>query len=166
MSSGQASEQQASRRASNRGNGKWASRQASERASEWESGRMSGRVREWAREWAREWESGWRSERAGLWASGRDKGGKRGERGEQQQFFFSVHHHPNFYDFFLRAIAPFAGISPSFSVENVCQSVWSSLWQTSTLWRVAINRLCLRQLFLRGVLPQCPGCAILQAYTE
>ena len=29
--------------------------------------------------------------------------------GKWQQFLFSVHHHPNFYNFFLRAIAPFTG---------------------------------------------------------
>ena len=50
-------------------------------------------------------------ERAGQWASRRGKGGEQGERGERQQFLFLVHHHPNFYDFFLRAIAPFTGIS-------------------------------------------------------
>ena len=60
---------------------------------------------EWESEQAREWAS----EQAGQWASGRGKGGERGEQSKQQQFFFSVHHHPNFYDFFLRAIAPFTG---------------------------------------------------------
>ena len=84
---------------------RWAGEQVSKRAREWASERAGGQAREWA------------SERAGQWASGRDKGGKQGERGERgeqgerQQFLFSVHHHPNFYDFFLRAIAPFTGIS-------------------------------------------------------
>ena len=41
----------------------------------------------------------------------RPKGeGKQGE-GEQKQLPHSLHHHPNFYDFFLRAIAPFTGKS-------------------------------------------------------
>ena len=50
---------------------------------------------EWESEQAREWAS----KQAGQWASGPGKGGKRGEQGERQQFFFSVQHHPNFYDF-------------------------------------------------------------------
>ena len=54
--------------------------------------------------------SGQASERVGQWASGRGKGGEQGERGERQQFLFSIHHHPNIYDFFLSAIAPFTGI--------------------------------------------------------
>ena len=37
--------------------------------------------------------------------------GKQGEGGEQQQLPCSLHHHPNFYGFFLRAIAPFTGKS-------------------------------------------------------
>ena len=59
---------------------------------------MSKQAGRRAREWA--------SERVGQWVSGQGKGG---ERGEQQQLLFSVHHYPNFYDFFLRAIAPFTG---------------------------------------------------------
>ena len=45
------------------------------------------------------------------WASGQAggaRGASEGSSGERQQFLFSVHH-PNFYDFFLRAIAPFTG---------------------------------------------------------
>ena len=70
----------------------------------WASGQASGgQGGEWASERASEWESEqareWASKQAGQWASGPGKGGKRGEQGERQQFFFSVQHHPNFYDF-------------------------------------------------------------------
>ena len=53
-----------------------------------------------------EWASEWASERAGEGASERA-----GEEGERQQFLFFVHHHPNFYDFFPKAIASFTGIN-------------------------------------------------------
>ena len=46
--------------------------------------------------------------------SGQARGGRasgRGKGGERQQFLFSVHHHPNFYDFFPKAIASFTGIN-------------------------------------------------------
>ena len=54
--------------------------------------------------------SGQVSGRASRRASGRAGGASEGSGGERQQFLFSVHHHPNFYDFFLRAIAPLTGI--------------------------------------------------------
>ena len=64
--------------------------------------------------------------------SGKDKG-KQGEE-EQQQFPFSLHHHPNFYDFFLSAIAPFTG--------NVTQAI-------STLQVIMRKRVTIRMKMQR-----------------
>ena len=77
----------------------------------------SGQVGEWASRASKRSSGASGAERAGKWgeqvgrASEWGEGGERGERGKRQQFLFSVHHHPNFYDFFLRVIAPFTGIN-------------------------------------------------------
>ena len=87
----------------------------SKRVSGWAGKRASKRLGERASEWA--------IERAGQWASGRGEGASEGSGGERQQFLFSVHHHPNFYDFFLRAIAPFTGISKVMSFSPLTYQV-------------------------------------------
>ena len=68
----------------------------SERVSGWAGKQASERAGEQASEWA-------------IGRAGGARGASEGSGGKRQQFLFSVHHHPNFYDFFLRAIAPFTG---------------------------------------------------------